>query len=684
MIRNSETFETALHQFLGEDCEGNKVDKVAIPSATSLVADDGTFHLLRLTGSPMFNHLRCKIEELSKMAQDVFAETPGKAAFDWILSSVKWIESVVSAITVVTLPRPYNPSGDVMVLSKENTERLLREGEAILLTVPDDLRQTLSQHKIYISTNSEGKLTVKSTKGGAHHAVGVVAIRWCPFVYDSLKADLEKSNNWARSFLTLLSQYESFLSDMDGVNLIENVSAAARLLELRDSFLDSLEDAADLVVVPNDQDFEKAQNAISFVNEKINYLSGQGAAEWLGKARYLHGNSLCRDRFSRLDALAARSALVGTYVPNLTATKSRTGPFRKAARQLLLESLRKGAKSLGVCSSNEEASALCAMRAFEIEDAMFERLQGEQGDRKISDEYKTKALLLKRCFEDVDNAAVCARLLAGTMDAEDLVAKSPEDLLSPSRKLQRAKAEARHTRVIAAAPNVIPNATSVTQAVRDISTVGENELVSPSDLLTLGEPERETALPFTNLSDLMKVSRQSRPPPPPPPPSLATATIGVGENEKGKTSLKTKHVSHAANGNRFLISVAESSRNFTASFCADDDRCTFLDGLLPEHLVEQRRTDAKDFLKFAHDKLESQKYTPIAMRMVFWTQKDENEYKKFCKDYEHRNRIATFVFNGNEKMYLLTPKFHRELRGLVTLEQASGAYCLILNRRNRS
>ena len=92
-------------------------------------------------------------------------------------------------------------------------KRLLEEGEAILLDVPDDLRRTLSQHRIFVSTNKDGKLTVKSKKGGAHHAVGTVAIRWCPFLFDSLKADLLRVEEWEQKVGHLSAQFLAFCNE---------------------------------------------------------------------------------------------------------------------------------------------------------------------------------------------------------------------------------------------------------------------------------------------------------------------------------------------------------------------------------------------------------------------------------------------------------------------------------------
>jgi len=212
MLENTKLFEIQLHEFLGRDYEGSGLDKAIFPKAESLVGKDGSFIIYRLTGSPMWGNLKESIEVISGYASDVFAATPGKATFDWIVQAVSWIESLNASVARLD-------SGDTksrLVIHCAQARRLLSEGETILLAVPDDLRQTLSKHKIYVSTNKEGKMKVKSKKGGAHHAVGVTVIRWCPLLFDSLKADCLRLAEWERSLGSLADSFMKFCRQPPG------------------------------------------------------------------------------------------------------------------------------------------------------------------------------------------------------------------------------------------------------------------------------------------------------------------------------------------------------------------------------------------------------------------------------------------------------------------------------------
>jgi hypothetical protein len=209
MLEKTKKFEVQLHEFLGKDYEGADLDRSPYPEVGSLVADDGTFLLYRLTGSPLFHSLKSRIASIAEIADDVFADTPGKATFDWICQAVSWIESLHSAVT-----RDDLQVGEFidsrLVIPGAVARKLLLEGEAILLDVPEDLRKTLIQHRIFVSTNQGGNLTVKTTKGGAHHAAGVTVIRWCPFLFDSLKADVSRLDEWDNRIRKVSADFISF------------------------------------------------------------------------------------------------------------------------------------------------------------------------------------------------------------------------------------------------------------------------------------------------------------------------------------------------------------------------------------------------------------------------------------------------------------------------------------------
>ena len=212
MLEHSVQFEIRLHQFLGKDYHGLAPDRAPYPRGTSLV-EDGHFIPFRLTGSPLYLELKDEISRISVIASNVFAETPGKKTFDWIVQAVEWIDLLNESFS--------RNDSEKLSLGMKEAERLLTAGEVTLMDVSDDLKQTLSQHQIFISVSKEGKLTVKSKKKGAQHAVGTTMIRWCPILYDALKSDLSRSQQWASKFESLNQEY-SFFESTKGEALTED------------------------------------------------------------------------------------------------------------------------------------------------------------------------------------------------------------------------------------------------------------------------------------------------------------------------------------------------------------------------------------------------------------------------------------------------------------------------------
>ena len=201
MLEYTEEFEHRLFMFLGKDYEGDTPDRAPYPRGTSLI-EDGHFIPFRLTGSPLYQELKREISEIASIVSNVLAETPGKSAFEWIWKAVEWIDSLNSSFS-------RNKSGRI-TLKEDVADSLVSSGEEVLLDVPEDLRRTMSQHGIFISTQKTGKLTVKSKKKGAQYAVGTTMIRWCPVLFDALKSDLSRCKRWVEKFRSLADDYNSY------------------------------------------------------------------------------------------------------------------------------------------------------------------------------------------------------------------------------------------------------------------------------------------------------------------------------------------------------------------------------------------------------------------------------------------------------------------------------------------
>jgi hypothetical protein len=138
MSQGTEKFEIMLNDLFANDYDGQCPDRAPYPSGRSLVGDDGGLVIRRLTFSPLFVKIKESIIDIQAVANDVFAETPGKKAFEWIAQSVSWIDSLSAAMV-----HEKNAEGR-LVLPTLTAGRLLKEGECVLLGIPDDLRKTLS------------------------------------------------------------------------------------------------------------------------------------------------------------------------------------------------------------------------------------------------------------------------------------------------------------------------------------------------------------------------------------------------------------------------------------------------------------------------------------------------------------------------------------------------------------
>jgi hypothetical protein len=461
-------------------------------------------------------------------------------------------------------------------------------------------------------------------------------------------------------------------------------TTTVRYHELRDILRDLLEEGAELLVSPSSSDIDRAQTIFQAIEMLIEQNSSHVATTFVNET-YRHGSAVINNRFELLDALASRKALAGDWNGRNADVDGRKGPFRGAARLFLADALRNGVKGMGVVRG-DDISSFCSLKAWEIESALFERYQGEQGGHKITPEYRDKARALKRSIEDVGNITLCARIASGGICAGELVKMSTEQLANPSTKRQRANAERKQNRILTGIrkpppQNSIPNA-DTKPPPHASRLASESETSQPNIAVTPALPASSMSsltLRPSKFGDLVKTARSSRPP---PPPSLASTLMSNpgAPDPPGKSDL----VSSTLGGDRFILTVSESSCTFMAGFYAEKDEESIADGLLPEQLREKRRTPVKAFTQFVRDKLKSQKWTPLLLRLNTWSENDAQEYRKFYKDYESRDRIATFLFNESEKLYLVTPKFQRHLRESITFENRSSSYGLVLVRRKES
>ena len=434
ILERAKTFETHLHKFLGQDYDGTNPDRAPYPDTHSLIGRNGEFLLYRFTGSPLYDSLLSSIDEIAIIAQDVFADTPGKAAFEWIRQATVWIDSLREAVTRKAYPAC--STTDRLVISEADAKSILDDGRSFFLDIPDDLRKTLSTHRILISsTKISEKLKVLIKKGGAHHSVGGTAIRWCPVLFDSLREDISRLDTWRTQVEKVESDFCELPIDGNG-SLYDDENALVKLQELLDEVSMLIEEGVEsLVVAPAKEDYGKLGELQSNLTSIIAQNSSSVTFDRIATRRFEDGNTLLTDRFNLLDALLARSELesdnlIMPDVPNLEMLSEEKATVRDAFRVNLEKGLRRILGLIGLEPTNPESPALtlCATKAWEIELEVYTRFQASQGANEVPLEYKEKAQTLNTLFKDCANPNVCIQVLLGDLEVSELVAMTEENL----------------------------------------------------------------------------------------------------------------------------------------------------------------------------------------------------------------------------------------------------------------
>jgi hypothetical protein len=428
MLEYSTDFESSLYEFLGQDYDGEWPDRAPYPQGYSLV-EDGDFVVFRLTGSPLFQELKKKVSAISTVASNVLAETPGKATFEWISKAVEWIESVSGSFS-------QNTSGQ-LTLQGDLAEQLFHDGEAVLLDVPDDLRKTLSQHGISVSTNKEGKLTVKSKKKGAQYAVGATIIRWAPIILDALKSDLLRSRSWVERLESYSSDYRRYCEEYGHV-FTDKATLGAHFFHRELGNL--LHEETDLVVSPPDL---MTSNARTIVRDLQTYLTTHSSPELKRKAadgifkvkkNVVSTRGMLRDTL--LNRLASSGGELsppagsddhGQEISTLLDRPRRLGShphYPQSSRYATREDLDRALYNIGATPERqlpqEVFASLCAVKAAEIESILFVLYKGNPMEYRV----QANALYFGLC----GNVSLCIEVLTGKMSVSRFAKLTSEKL----------------------------------------------------------------------------------------------------------------------------------------------------------------------------------------------------------------------------------------------------------------
>ena len=672
MLENTKKFEALLHELLGRDYSGVHPDRIALPYGGSLMDEDGGFILLRLTGSPLYQELKAALDDIAAVAADVLADTPGKATVDWISKAVDWIEALS-----LSIDRDNIGQGRLSI-QKHAVENLLKLADEMLLDVPDDLRKLLSQHGLLVSTNKDGRLTVKSKKGGAHHSIGTTAIRWSPILFEALKQDASRTQEWEGRMSLRLEAFQNFRGELSLTD--PDRQSVLKCHHFVDEIQDALGEASDLVIVPKGDILDAITQ---FQSDLSGFLQKHSSAE----IDYEFAQSMLRDkpavvgnRADLLDALVDRGIVTRRTIKPPTEQEQITSDFRAAARVFLGQALEEGIcnVSQGI-DSIEDAGGLSKLKAWEIEEALFAALQRKSEDR-MSPKYRDKVRSLRRAFVDPSNFALCLQVICGDLDAEQLVKLSSDQLANPQSRrnkeqlLAKAKEKTILTRSVARSKqepggDTFKDASSLTRGdprneSNDIEN-GESDSAGDSEKLS-----RRSSGRTGSSSQSQPVANNARESsgPPPTPKSLALFS-DAPSNSRVQTSSGTE-----------VFSVSVGDQNFEVYLNTSTSLPVEVVDMLPERMRDEGRTRVEELVKFLSEKKKNVNWNMHTVQLIPCGDSDAKHYNKFYKEYERKQRIAMFKL-GRGKLFLVTPKFHGRVKPLVNFEDGESTYAILLTRQ---
>ena len=720
VLEKAHAFEIELHNMLGEDFTLSATDRAPYPDSDSLVGENGDFHMYRLTGSPLFKELLNATKRIEKIADDICADMPGIAAFDWIKRAVQWVESLNDSV------HSYSSFGGVSTLSipAKTASQLILDGNTLFLDgISDDVRKTLSAHRIFLSTNKQtNKLTVLIGKGGAHHSMGGTCIKWCPLLHEWLKEDLTRMLEW-EGRVTLHAQSLDILREQSKDD--EVLYQRYRFLEDTERLID--EGRTSLIVTPQkilvDGLLGLKASIDRLIEVSMEASNGTITIETLKRRRYEDSFLAVEERDDvLLDLLNRRRLQPRGRVP--ISGSSEDGTFRDKARSILEKALNKGMKMMGIKQLNSADVALwCTLKAFELESAVFTEHDDSQGD------YRDKVRSLRSNMEDVKNPTLAARYLLSEVSAESLASMSPDEMASKHVREMKAAADAETKKNIILAraqptdsngkggvKNILKAAMRSFSEVSPRAPVNRSETPPPDevDLMTQDLPAAKARLktPISQVSapsgsfslagsgvSQCSTSPQifspssatlspSSPSPnqqsrlrsltamPPPPPSLGMVPL----TSSVSTSMHFRQglVLSDCRSDKFTFTV---NRNmFRANLVYEGDSTLDIrHGFLTANFVEKGRLSIPEFQKFLAQKIDGGRWAVVTLRLSVISESEA--YKLFYKEYETKNRIAMFSVGKETKMFLVTPRFHRDtmsLRGQFT--NSTSTYAIVLTR----
>lgn len=711
-------FEEKFSHFIGRDYAGCTPDRVPIPEAGSLIDDEGSLILFRLTDGPLFPDIKVASGLLSEIGDNIAFDVVEKTSFFWVKSIIEWIQKLRSCVT---------ESSDILdsdrlIIGGAPARSMIEKGEATLISLSEELVIYFERSDIFIATTEEGKLSVECKRERIHDSLVEVVIQWFSFLLDGLKTDVETLDEWEALVLKSSQDFMSFRTKVL-LKPVNDTSVLLKYYEFREIFRQILYEATNFFIFPSELLLDLAKSTSTSIEKYIKFNSTCDASQMFAEKKYRLGESVILDRFRLLDALLSRRSISTKCSDLQHEQEPEQGFFRSSLRLVLQRALSKNSKQLGVADSLQgKMPYFCSLRAWEIERALFESYQLDLSESLMSPEYRDKARSIRRGLEDSDNMFLCAEVLTGEVSADSLVCMSIDELANSRIKKEREAAtdEARRGMILTGetrtslssegmqsneSKNLKPEtiaSSNISEKIEVLttestplgSTVAPIAHYKPTESMTPKEHVRAETVkaesPSSSVFENIMILSRPKAAPPPPPPSLATTAAFSSKSglvKKDKTRSKDIAVLSSSGGIEFLFSVAEGSRKFQAALYVESDVESRANGVLPRKIVEKGRLPVSEFSKFIQLKLSGGRWLLITLYCCIKTENDKREYKKFNRDYEEKERIAMFGLSNGSKLFLLTPKFHEYLKeeGVqVTLQHSKSPYLVLLVRSDSS
>jgi hypothetical protein len=732
LLADSSDLHSQFSEFFGKDYTGEGTDRVPYPTGRSLVSKDGSFHLYRLTLSPLYAEIQKFAVSIGNCAGKLRPATPGVAAFHWIRNVIQWLGKLNDSVAEESGVNTDGTSAAYrrLVIPVAFAKELLAEAEQFS-RFPDDLPRTLAKHFLRMSVRKDTHLVLRTLKGGAHQSVGAMTIRWFQFLHQALKADVGRYSKWISDVRGLCNGFSTAVSGLakDSDDRIRtSYFTYTKLTHM-------LDDCTDLVVLPPKSDLAGLfgasggtflGNLESTLKEYLTHERAQGYA----RREYSDVRALLRDRISLLNALVdRRSSVASLDIDNLKDSAPKEGHFRLSARSVFERTLRRSMETMGLPKSNSDAIfSCCAVKAWEVENALFDQFKNEEDTERLSDDYRDQARLVKKGLENVRNLHLSARFLMGDLSVGDLLnittGRQTNEIGKriPSEINRRSSAPSSDA---ASRQNGIASSSPVkaATAASNVSTVSKDP-----GLPSLKRSRHETEALSTAKSRRTNYTREEPDGPrftagglPPPPPPSLVASLARGQafggtnsstdqpNGSGSlVSTSTSSLPNLARARRtalssgptqFRLVMKEGAFEFLAHFQIEVDRLSlpgagFQDNFFPACLRELGQARISGLTEFFQQKLLHGKGRWVAStaRVLPASSRDAREHRKFCSNVESRDKCCLLSTldesddaTSNEptnKVYLVTPKFHNALavRDQLQFQHPTNSYIVLLSK----